>query len=191
MRKGKGSQAMIGDILPSLLKKAGLEQRVRQGQIMLNWKEVVGPANARHSWPIRVNDGVLLVGCSSPAWAQTMMMLRRQIMDKIAKMHGDCPLRDIHFSGVRQPVGWERVEEDREPAPAQLKLPVEQQQWIHRLTEGISEPLLQNKAKAALGSLLRQRMWHELHGNRPCSYCGRMNRHKGGVCLSCQKEPKR
>jgi predicted nucleic acid-binding Zn ribbon protein len=188
MRYNRSNQAKLGAVIGDVLRQAGLEQKLAQGQIMLAWKDIVGPANARHSWPVRVKDGVLLVGCSSAAWTQTMMMLRMQIMDKIAKLYGECPVREIHFSGVREPRSWFAEDEKLAPPPAKIALPVEQVQWIDSLTAEISEPALQQRARAALGSLLRQREWHHTQGHFPCADCGRLHHNKSPYCNSCQKK---
>jgi hypothetical protein len=85
----------------------------------------------------------------------------------------------------------EEKEKNREnQTPAQIKLQVEEMQWIKEAVKEISEPLLQEKAKAALGSLLRQRKWHEQQGEKPCCGCGRLHSNKGGFCISCLRAPK-
>ncbi len=189
MRKGSGNQTTLGEVLEGVLKRAGLQNRVKQGRVMLAWKEIVGPANARHSWPLKVRDGVLLVACSSAAWAQTLTMLREQILQKAARLLGDCPLRDIHFLGTGLP-GESRsaAEAGEKLLPAKIPLPVEECAWIRDLTKDISEPTLRKKAEAALGSLLRQRKWHHAQGNRPCASCGRLHRASGPFCPTCRSK---
>lgn len=188
-RSNTGNGMDLGALVQGVLRRSGLERRVKQGQVILAWKEIVGPVNARHSWPIRVKDGVLLVGCSSAAWSQTMMMLRTQILEKIETTLGECPIRDIHFSGVRRPTDYGEIVEDTTPRPVEIPLQVEQQQQIEQLTGDIADPLLRRKARAAMTSLMRQRIWHETQHNRPCARCGRMHREKGSLCLTCRREP--
>jgi predicted nucleic acid-binding Zn ribbon protein len=185
---GRGRRALLGDLVERLLKRAGLEKRVKQWRIMSSWKEIVGAANARHSWPIGLKDGVLLVGCSSPAWAQTLSMLRGQIMEKITREMGECPLREIHFRGIGKPMkGEEAWEPPEEGLPAEIVLPTEQAEWIHQVVSEISDPNLRKKAEAALGSLFRQRDWHRRRGSRPCGACGRLHQGKQALCLYCRE----
>jgi len=186
MRARKGSLASLGEVLEGLLRRAGLDHRVRQGKVMLAWKEIVGPANARHSWPLKVKDGILLVGCSSAAWAQTLTLLREQIMEKIVRLLGRCPLREIHFFGAAFPGRREEEGESAaEPLPEKLGLRVEELDFIRQLTGEISDPALRRKAEAALASLLRQRKWHQERGHRPCASCGRLHRTPGPFCPTC------
>jgi len=188
MRSGRGSQAKLGEILERVLKKAGLQHRFKQHQVLLAWKEIVGPANARHSRPVGVKDGVLLVECSNPAWAQTLTMLRGQIMEKISRLLGECPLREIHFRGVgRARKEIAEAESAEPPLPAEIMLRREEVERLCRIANEITEPPLRKKAEAALASLLRQRKWHEEQGNRPCRACGRLHRSPGAFCSSCRK----
>jgi predicted nucleic acid-binding Zn ribbon protein len=170
-----------------MFRRAGLDKKFRQGQIILAWKELVGPANARHSWPLRIQEDVLRVSCSSAAWAQTLSLLRGQILAKIARQYGSGLLKDIHFSGlgVRQEE-LEAAEETTLP-PGKISLSPEAQQKVKDLTQEISEPQLREKAEAALGSLLRQRQWYEARGEKPCRRCGRIYRGANECCPSCKR----
>jgi len=185
----RGGQAKLSGLLEDLMKKSGLEHKLKQHKIMLAWKELVGAANARNSWPLRVSNGVLWVGCSSAAWAQTMTMLREQIMKKIAAKLGYCPVSEIRFSsGSRRQDGadWEDAAERPLP-PNTIMLSTEQLAWIRQMTGELSDPALQSKAAAALGSLLRRRKWHEAQGKKICPACGRLHKSAGEICLYCQK----
>lgn len=190
MTRGRGSRAELGRLIEGVLRKSGLYHRFKQAQVMLDWKEIVGPANARHSWPVRLSDGVLQVGCSSAGWAQTLTMLKAQIMEKIAARLGECALKDIQFRGVSQRRAPAEADDPAAPSPpGKIALQVEQLAWIRKLTEEIEAPVLRRKAEAALGSLLRQRQWHEKQGNRPCGNCGRLHRGQGQLCATCRKPP--
>jgi predicted nucleic acid-binding Zn ribbon protein len=173
-----------------MFRRAGLEKKIRQGQIMLAWKELVGPANARHSWPMRIQEDVLRVSCSSAAWAQTLSLLRGQILAKIAQHYGGGLLKDIHFSGLGlRPENPEETEAQL-PPPGKISLSEESQLGIKALTKDISDPQLREKAEAALASLLRQRQWYEARGEKPCQHCGRIYRGTNKLCPSCRKTEK-
>ncbi|NIM04872.1 MAG: DUF721 domain-containing protein [Armatimonadetes bacterium] len=191
MRSGKGSQARLGDIIEGLFKRLGLEHKVKQGQVMLAWKHIVGSANARHSWPAGIKDDVLLVDCSSAAWAQTLTMLREQIMEKIGEQLGECPLRDIHFRGVGRRRKDSADAESSTSLPGEIMLQTEQVEWVQEIVEDISDPALRKKAQAALGSLLRQRQWHQHQGNATCAVCGRLHRAKTALCSDCRRPRER
>ena len=183
----RGGQAKLGNLLESLLKRSGLKHKLKQHQIMLAWKEIVGAANARNSWPLRISGGVLWVGCSSASWAQTMTMLREQIMQKIAGMFGYCPVSEIRFASGRKPLEADGEADERPLPPKTIMLSTEQLAWIRQMTGELSDPALQSKAAAAMGSLLRQRKWHEEQGKKVCPACGRLHKSAGEVCAYCQK----
>jgi predicted nucleic acid-binding Zn ribbon protein len=134
---------------------------------------------------------VLRVSCSSPAWAQTLSLLRGQILAKISRQYGSGLLKDIHFSGLGVPP--ENPEEigEMSPPPGKIPLSPEALQKIKELTQDISEPQLREKAEAALGSLLRQRQWYEARGEKPCGRCGRIYRGANELCPSCKKMPEK
>jgi len=191
MSARKGGPGNLKDLLQDIFSHAGLEKRFRQGQVMLYWKELVGPANARHSWPLRIQEDVLRVSCSSAAWAQTLSLLRGQILAKIARQYGSGLLKDIHFCGLGGPPDNPEETGEISPPPGKIPLSPEAQQKIKDLTQEISEPRLREKAEAALGSLLRQRQWYEARGEKPCGRCGRIYRGANEFCSSCNKMPEK
>lgn len=183
----KSNQAGIGELVEGLLKRAGLEQKAKQFRVMLYWREIVGEANARHSRPRAIKNGILMVECSNAAWAQTLTLLRQQIMDKITARFGECPLQEIHFRGTGKKVEEAAEGAAQRPRPAEMELKREQQAWIEETAGGVEEPRLKARVEAALGSWMRQREWYEKSGRKRCARCGRMHGEEGELCAGCRE----
>ncbi|MGK5083068.1 DUF721 domain-containing protein [Bdellovibrionota bacterium FG-1] len=77
---------MAFDRLLDILKKAGaryplLTRRMDEAQALGRWDKAVGPAIAKHSRAIRVQDSVLCVEVDHPIWKSELHHRKRQILD--------------------------------------------------------------------------------------------------------------
>lgn len=87
-------------------------------RILSLWPQVVGVAVGQHSRPTGLNQGTLQVAVSSAAWAQTLTLERRTILQKLRdRLAPTVSLGDIRFSTGRwqsapqttaQGGGWDR-----------------------------------------------------------------------------------
>lgn len=85
----------IADAVTDTLKRLGLEERVRQGEIWRVWPKVVGPQIARHAQPQAVWQGRLVVHVTDSVWLHHLSMMRRQILVAINARYGGHPFRDL------------------------------------------------------------------------------------------------
>lgn len=61
--------------------------------LFARWEEVVGATVARHARPLTLAGGVLSVGVDQPAWATQVRMLASTILDRVAEVTGEAPVR--------------------------------------------------------------------------------------------------
>lgn len=90
--------AKVGDVLPSLLKRLGLEQRFREQQVLSLWPSVVGEDIAARTEATKIDRGVLYVRVDHGAWMQELHFIEK---DLITKLRGAAPgvdLKKIRFS---------------------------------------------------------------------------------------------
>ena len=74
------------DRLVDILKQARLRypvltQRIEEAEALARWEKAVGPAIAKRSRAIRVQDGVLWVEVDHPIWKSELHHRKRQILD--------------------------------------------------------------------------------------------------------------
>jgi predicted nucleic acid-binding Zn ribbon protein len=74
------------DLLVDILKLARLRypvltQRIEEAEALGRWEKAVGPAIAKHSRAIRVQEGILWVEVDHPIWKSELHHRKRQILD--------------------------------------------------------------------------------------------------------------
>jgi predicted nucleic acid-binding Zn ribbon protein len=88
----------IREVLVQLAPKLGLEGRLREEEIISAWAEIVGVFFARHSRPVRLQQGMLVVNVLQPT---VLYELERQwkslILTKLKKRFGAKLVRELRF----------------------------------------------------------------------------------------------
>jgi hypothetical protein len=72
-----------GDVIAAIVRRAGIEERLRQERAVVVWPRVAGPELSRRSRALEVRDGVLWVGVESAAWAAQLSFLRSEILRRL------------------------------------------------------------------------------------------------------------
>ena len=88
----------IREVLVQLAPKLGLEGRLREEEIIAAWAEIVGDFFAKHSRPVRLHQGALVVNVLQPT---VLYELDRQwksvILAKLKKRFGGKVIRELRF----------------------------------------------------------------------------------------------
>ena len=88
----------IREVLVQLAPKLGLEGRMREEEIIAAWGEIVGDFFSKHSRPIRLHQGALVVNVLQPT---VLYELDRQwksvILTKLKKRFGGKVIRELRF----------------------------------------------------------------------------------------------
>jgi len=88
----------VGDVLPGLIKKMGLEETSRLKEVQEMWVELAGPANAAHAAPGRWESGVLTIYVDQPIWlAELKRFAARPLEKKLKERLGPRVLKRIRF----------------------------------------------------------------------------------------------
>lgn len=70
------------DILKSIRERnPRLDRRLQEAEAVVRWDATVGPAIAKHSRALRVEDGVLWVEVDHPVWKSELHHRKRQVLD--------------------------------------------------------------------------------------------------------------
>ena len=88
----------LQELVPGVMKRLGLEQRLVQAQIFHQWATIVGADVARHAQPVSLKNGLLVVAVDHPVWLQELARYHKPLLlQKIRDRVGQPALRDIVF----------------------------------------------------------------------------------------------
>jgi len=96
----------ISELIPHVVAKLGLSQRLKESQILNNWSELVGEVVAKHSRPMTLDKGYLTVNVDSSPWLNELQRYSKgMILDKLKQKLGKKIIKDIRFRvGSIEPV---------------------------------------------------------------------------------------
>ncbi|MGH8164981.1 MAG: DUF721 domain-containing protein [Rhodanobacteraceae bacterium] len=88
----------IGDLLPKVMQKLGLKDRLQESEVLKTWKAMVGDFIAAHSQPIALRDGILYVHVLQPALHYELDRVNKpEILRKLKRRFGARVIRDLRF----------------------------------------------------------------------------------------------
>ena len=87
-----------GDLMPKLIQRLGLKERLHEKEIAEAWNKIVGDFIAAHSSPTALRDGVLYVRVLQPALHyQLEQGCKIDILRKLKQRFGGRVIRDVRF----------------------------------------------------------------------------------------------
>ena len=86
------------DLLPALMQKLGLKERLRESEVMEAWAIIVGDFIAAHSTPVSLRDGILYVRVLQPSLHYELEQISKaEILRKLKRRFGSKTIREIRF----------------------------------------------------------------------------------------------
>ena len=90
--------AAPADVLPGLMQRLGLKERLHETEIAEAWSNIVGEFIAAHSTPMALREGVLYVRVLQPAWHYELEQVSKiGILRKLKQRFGAKIIRDLRF----------------------------------------------------------------------------------------------
>lgn len=87
-----------GALLPQLMQKIGLRERLQESEVMGAWVQIVGEFIAAHSAPVSLREGVLYVRVLQPALHyQFETISKSEILRRLKQRFGSRVIRDLRF----------------------------------------------------------------------------------------------
>jgi len=97
-REGPKRPLPLGGLIASVLKQAGLSERVEQAGIIPEWPTLVGPQIAAISEPRLVTgDGTLFVAVTTNAWMTELSLMEPELLKAINRVPGRTPVKRIRL----------------------------------------------------------------------------------------------
>jgi predicted nucleic acid-binding Zn ribbon protein len=86
------------DLLPKLMQRLGLKERLHETEVMEAWARIVGEFIAAHSAPVALREGVLYVRVLQPALHYELEQVSKaEILRKLKQRFGGRIIRDVRF----------------------------------------------------------------------------------------------
>lgn len=105
---GKGREPRgLGDVVGALAQELGWSEPLARSELFVDWPAVVGDELAKHSRPMTIDDGTLVIRCDSTAWATQLRLMRATVTTTIAERHPGAGVQSIRVSGPDVPT-WKR-----------------------------------------------------------------------------------
>jgi predicted nucleic acid-binding Zn ribbon protein len=87
-----------GDLLPKLMQRLGLRERLHETEVIDAWAKIVGEFIAAHSAPVALREGILYVRVLQPALHYELEQVSKiDILRRLRKRFGGKTIRDIRF----------------------------------------------------------------------------------------------
>jgi predicted nucleic acid-binding Zn ribbon protein len=86
------------ELLPALMQKLGLRERLHEKDVMDAWSAIVGDFIAAHSEPMSLREGTLYVRVLQPALHYELEQISKaEILRKLKQRFGARTIRDVRF----------------------------------------------------------------------------------------------
>ncbi|HEY4281862.1 MAG TPA: DUF721 domain-containing protein [Chthoniobacterales bacterium] len=86
------------ELLPALMQKLGLRERLNEKDVMEAWATIVGDFIAAHSAPVSLREGIVYVRVLQPALHYELEQVSKaEILRKLKRRFGSKTIREIRF----------------------------------------------------------------------------------------------
>ena len=102
-----GDPTLISDVLTNLVSDRQWESGLAEGNLFAQWEKIVGGDIATHTTPISILEGVLLIQCSSTAWATQLQSVHDQLVATISSSAPGALVESLRFTGPTAPA-WKK-----------------------------------------------------------------------------------
>jgi predicted nucleic acid-binding Zn ribbon protein len=87
-----------GDFVQAILRAAGVEDSLNEEQVRSAWKELAGDFIARHSEPVSVKGGHLVLKVAQPSMRFHLEQMKPMLLLRIREKLGDNHIKSVKFT---------------------------------------------------------------------------------------------
>lgn len=84
--------------LSILLKSLGIENKIKQNEIIVRWPEIVGEKLSKVTTADKVENGILFVRVTNSAWRNELIYMKTEIINRISSRLNTDIINDIRFT---------------------------------------------------------------------------------------------
>ena len=94
----KRAPKKLGDVVGSVLTKAGISDRIAQAQVIPEWRALVGDQIARVTEPLSVTpQGTLFVSVQTNSWMTELSLLEPELLKRLNQHTGKLQIKRIRW----------------------------------------------------------------------------------------------
>ena len=94
----KRTPKKLGDVVGSVLTKAGISDRIAQAQVIPEWRKLVGDQIARVTEPLSVTpQGTLFVSVQTNSWMTELSLLEPELLKRLNQHTGKLQIKRIRW----------------------------------------------------------------------------------------------
>ncbi len=102
----KRKPAKLGDVLASVLERAGLTDRLAQARAIPEWPALVGPQIAEVTEPVSLQrDGTLVVAVRTNGWMTELSLMEPELLRALNADTSRPPIVRLRLVLAREPLG--------------------------------------------------------------------------------------
>lgn len=98
---------LISDLISDLVEEREWQLGIAEGTLFTQWRDIVGEEIAEHSTPLTLQNGTLLIQCSSTAWATQLNLVGLTLLETIQNANPAAGVESLRFTGPQAP-SWKR-----------------------------------------------------------------------------------
>lgn len=147
-KRPKGSPEKIGRLITTRFEGSALGARLKDLAVWQVWDQVVGPAIARRTRPLRLSGGQLTVLVSGAPWMQQLNFMKEDLNSKLNLCLGEDRVKAIIFKAGRAHEPADNLEETTKPLLPPLS--PERRDWIEQQIADIDDPGLALSIKSLM-----------------------------------------
>lgn len=87
----------VGDLLRQSLQRMVPTAKQPELRACMAWAQAVGPDIAERTWPVRVDDCMLVVATTNAVWAAELGYLAEELTDRVNEEVGEEAIRGVRF----------------------------------------------------------------------------------------------
>lgn len=147
-KRPKGRPEALCALLHSSFEGTSLGERLKDLVIWQKWEQIVGPAIARRSRPLRFSGGVLTVVVESAPWMQQLSFMKADLLARLNSCLGDGRIRDIVLKSGR--IVEAEYQADAESVQPVRSLSHSERDWINQQADALDDPELKEQFRALM-----------------------------------------
>ncbi len=140
-----GNMDTIGRVIQNIFKRSRFSKKIKEANIFLNYRDIVGDKIANVSRPTSIKNEILFIGVENSAWAQQLHFFKPEILEKLNSSNSYPVIKDIRFhicSIVKENGAFvkEMVEKPEKP-----KIPDKTIKMIYNISSKVKDDKLREK----------------------------------------------
>jgi predicted nucleic acid-binding Zn ribbon protein len=96
-RRDRTGPQPIAGILRDVLDSCGLNDRIQERELLVDWAGIVGPEIAAHSRAVDIREGVLYLDADHGMWRQELTLLLPEILKKLNAKYGEGAVTEVRW----------------------------------------------------------------------------------------------